>query len=60
VRLNVRNLDIVTRILKGAKPADFPVELPSRYELAINLTTAQKLGIVLPQSLLLQADRVVQ
>jgi len=60
VRLNGRNLDIVTRILKGAKPADFPVELPSRYELAINLTTAQKLGIALPQSLLLQADRVVQ
>jgi putative ABC transport system substrate-binding protein len=49
VRLIGRDVDIVIRILKGAKPADFPVELPARYELAINLTTAQKLGLTLPQ-----------
>lgn len=49
----------VDRILRGAKPADIPVEQPSRYELAVNLNAARDLGVTIPQSLLLRADRVI-
>jgi putative ABC transport system substrate-binding protein len=49
----------VDRILKGAKPADLPMEQPSRYVLAINLRTAKALGVTIPQPLLLQANHVV-
>ena len=55
-----RAADFADRILRGTKPADIPVEQPTKFDLVINLNTAKKLGIAIPQTLLIAADQVIE
>lgn len=60
LKMALRNVEYIDRILRGANPAELPVERPSTFEMVINAKTAQALGIKLPQSFLVRADRLIE
>jgi putative tryptophan/tyrosine transport system substrate-binding protein len=55
-----RAASYVDRILRGANPAELPVQLPTKYEMVVNLKTAKALGLTVPQSIVLRADEVIE